>query len=539
MDKGERHKVLDVVIKGNKYFDKDTLLERLSVKKADLYQRAGRYSQVLVNADVSSMLSLYRANGFKDAKVTGSTKDTDKTAKGKALKTAAIVVTYTVDEGAQQKFGAINVTGVDASRLTMIKGLLSAEEDQPFSLLTLSGDRDAILEYYVSHGFDQAKVELKQEIESDDKQQTDVTFNVTEGQQVFIDKVLLSGVVRTKPKVVQRQLRVQAGAPLDQAALLETQRNLYNLALFNEVNAAVQNPDGDAPRKNVLVQITEARRWDVTYGAGFEAQTGTPAQVPGSRQGSTAAQNGKAGVSPRVSVDVSRINLLGTDDSLQLHASYGLLERIATLSFTNPHFLNRQQLTATLSGGYSNVQNITTFSASTEQADFRVAQKFKKADTFIYDFQFRRVSVDPNSLEVTPNLIPQLSQPVTVGGPAFTWFHDTRDPSPLDAGRGQYFSFNEFFSDKIFGSDTNFNRIDASQSSYYTFGKKKYVFARNLRVGFENTFGSAKNGTTSALGISNCAGILLSTNGTCNPIPLPEAPRRTAGSASTTRVRAT
>ena len=44
-------------------------------------------------------------------------------------------------------------------------------------------------------------------------------------------------------------MMVHAGDPLDQTALLETQRNLYGLALFNEVVAAVQNPDGDAPRR--------------------------------------------------------------------------------------------------------------------------------------------------------------------------------------------------------------------------------------------------------------------------------------------------
>ena len=69
---------------------------------------------------------------------------------------------------------------------------------------------------------------------------------------------------------------MHAGDPLDQSALLDTQRQLYDLALFNEVVSTVQNPDGDAPRKNVLLQLTEARRWDVTYGFGFEAETGTP-----------------------------------------------------------------------------------------------------------------------------------------------------------------------------------------------------------------------------------------------------------------------
>src|SRR5258706_15423841 len=88
--------------------------------------------------------------------------------------------------------------------------------------------------------------------------------------------LLLSGAERTKPKVVQSQVLVHPGDPLDQTALLQTQRNLYNIALFSEVNAAVQNPQGDAPQKNVLLQLSEAKRWNVTYGFGFEAQTGTP-----------------------------------------------------------------------------------------------------------------------------------------------------------------------------------------------------------------------------------------------------------------------
>ncbi len=524
VDQGRKHKVLAVNVMGNKYFDTDTILERLTTKKADLYIRSGRYSQALVKADVDAIQALYRANGFNRAKVNGDAKDTDTGAKGQSLKVSQIVVTYSIDEGPQQKFGSVDVKGVDPSRQAMIKSLLQTEEDQPFSLLTLSGDRDSVLSYYVSHGFDQARVEIKQEVEAEDPTATDVTLTVSEGQQVFIDQVLLSGDVRTKPSLIKSQIKVHAGDPLDQAALLETQRNLYNLALFNEVNAAVQNPAGDAPQKNVLVQLTEAKRWDVTYGFGLEAQLNTPAQVPGqTRIGSgTAAQNGKAGASPRVSVDVSRINLFGSDKSLTLHASYGLLERIATLSFTSPQLLGNRRLTATISGGYSNVQNITTFSASSQQADFRVSQAYKKADHFIYDYQFRRVAVDPNSLEVTPNLIPQLSQPVTVGGPAVTYFHDTRDPSPLDAGKGRYFSIQEFFANSKFGSDTNFNRVDITESNYYTFGKKKYVFARNLRVGFENTIGNVNASQTSTIGISNCAGTLQNTNATCNPIPLPE-----------------
>ena len=531
VDKGTRHRVTSVTLKGNKYFDTDTLQERLAVKKGDLYQRSGRYSQALVAADVDSIRAIYRANGFSHAKVTSAVKDVDGPQGGTAFKYARIDVTYTIDEGRQQKFGTVTLAGVDPSREAALKEMLQAEEDQPFSLLTLSDDRDTLLSYYVSNGFDQAKVEVQQSAQDENENNTDVTFAVTEGQQVTIDKVLISGVKRTRMKLLGSQLLVHAGDPLDQSALLETQRNLYNLALFNEVNAAVQNPTGSAPRKNVLVQVVEARRYDVTYGAGFEAQTGTPAVVPGAVRGATSAQNGKAGVSPRVSLDISRINLLGTDKSLTLHTTYGLLERVISLTFNNPRLRGNPAFNASVSGGYSNVQNISTFAASTIQFDFRVTEKVKKADNFIYDFQYRQVKVDPNSLEITPNLIPLQSQSVRVAGPAVTYFHDTRDPSPLDATRGRFFSIADFYAVSKLGSQADFNRVDVSESSYYTFGKKKYTLARNTRVGFENTFG--KTTTANANTTAACAGALLTTNPSCNPVPLPE--RLYAGGATSHR----
>ncbi|HZY74084.1 MAG TPA: POTRA domain-containing protein, partial [Edaphobacter sp.] len=371
VDRGEKHKVLAVNIDGNKYFSDDLLRERMRVQKANAYLRSGRYSPSLVAADVSSIEALYRSNGFDQVKVTTDVKDVDKGPNGKPLKAAQIRVTYTVAEGSQQKFGSINLAGVDPSRAKELRSLMNSQQGQPFSLITLSGDRDAVLGYYLSHGFDQARVEIKQEKDSGDASKVNVALNVTEGPQVFINHVLLSGIEYTKPDVVQKRILVHPGDPLDQSALLETQRSLYNTALFNEVVAAVQNPAGDAPTKNVLVQVTEAKRWNVTYGFGLEAQTGTPRrgqvseasciQLGNPNCNAGLSQEGRTGVSPRVSIDVSRINLRGTEDSMTLHGSYGLLEEIGTLTFQNPHLFGANNLSASLSGGYSNVQDITTF----------------------------------------------------------------------------------------------------------------------------------------------------------------------------------
>ena len=537
VNEGVKHKVASVTIVGNHYFDTDLLKERMQVAKADAYMRNGRYSPQLMKADTDSILALYRANGFDKATISTATRDVDTSKSGRKLKVPEIAVTVTIAEGQQQKFGTVTLTGVGSSREKDVKALLNSQPGQPYSLITLSGDRDAILDYYLSHGFEEARVAVKQQTESGEAAKMDVVLEVTEGQQVSVNQVLLSGVVHTRPSIVGKQITVHSGDPLDQSALLNTQRNLYGLALFNEVNSAVQNPDGDDPLKNVLLQLTEARRWDVTYGFGFEAETGTPqrgvinpasAILLGLSPNAVYSQNGKTGVSPRVSLDVSRINLRGTDQSLTLHSSYGLLEEVATLTLQTPHFRGKQQLSNSISGGYSNVQNITTFQASTLQGDYRITEKVKKADTLIYNFEYRRVAVNPATLQVSANLIPQLSQPVRVGGPGITWFHDTRDPSPLEAVRGSYTSVQEFFASSKFGSQANFNRADVTNSTYYAFGKHQYVLARNTRMGFETTFGTNPNA-----GSASCVGVLLETNASCNAVPLPE--RLYAGGATSHR----
>jgi outer membrane protein insertion porin family len=543
VDRGVKHKVVSVDLKGNKYFTDDLLLERMRVQKANAYQRSGRYSPALVSSDVAAIQALYRANGFDEATVTTDVKDLATSAKGKPLKAGEIAVTYTIVEGQQQKFGTVALNGVDAGRMHDVRALMNSQPGQPFSLVTLSGDRDTVLQYYLSHGFDQVKVDIRQAKQAKDVDRTDVSLNVTEGQQVFVNRVLLSGVEKTKPKIVQAQVLVHAGDPLDQTALLQTQRNLYNIALFNEVIAAVQNPTGDAPEKNVLLQLTEAKRWNVTYGFGIEAQTGTPQSGMISEASciqlminpcNTLTQEGKTGFSPRVSLDVSRINLWGTDDSLTLHSSYGLLEQVAILTLQNPQLRGNKNFSASISGGYSNIQDITTFSASTLQGDFRITQRARRRDTFIYDFLYRRVAVDPNTLQVSADLIPLLSQPVRVGGPGVTWFHDTRSPGPLDAVKGQYTTLQTFLASSKFGSQTNFWKIDGTNATYYQFGKLKYVIARSTRIGYEQSQGPNPNAGNEACANPDPQGNdLLNTNASCAAVPLPE--RLYAGGANSLR----
>ena len=63
----------------------------------------------------------------------------------------------------------------------------------------------------------------------------------------------------------------------------------------------------------------------------------------------------------------------------------------------------------------------------------------------------------------------------------------------MDAHRGTYTSFQEFLSDRLFGAQAEFNRIDASNSSYYSFDKNRFVVARNTRYGQIRAFGNGSS----------------------------------------------
>ncbi len=505
---GPRRRVQSVSVAGNHYFDSATLQDLLSVHAAGTLDRHGVYSQALVASDVSSLEAVYRNNGFAQVKVTPETSTPvtgDAQAAGPPARaeghTAALAVTYRIEEGNQFRVASVRLEGnnhVDAGRLTP---LLNTAAGQLLSPMNLAGDRDALITDYLSRGFEQVSVDVAQKAESADPNQVDVTFRITEGPQIFVRNVLLTGLHYTRPATLARAITLHEGDPLNQTALSDTQRNLYELALFNEVDAAVENPNGGETRKTVLLQAIEARRWALTYGFGFEAQTGTPQNdCAGATAGGVPCNpNGKTGVSPRVLADLTRNNLFGREESASLQGTYGLLEQKIDLLLQVPHFEGNRNFGATFSGGYANSQDITTYVASRLEAGFRITQSsqnagflFSKANTFIYEYDFRRVKVAASSLQVTPGEIEELSTAVRVAGAGLTWIRDTRD-SPLDAHRGTYTSLQEFLSVKPLGAEAEFNRLDLSNSSYYGFDHGRFVLARNTRYGQVRAFGTGSS----------------------------------------------
>jgi outer membrane protein assembly factor BamA len=262
--------------------------------------------------------------------------------------------------------------------------------------------------------------------------------------------------------------------------MLESQSQLYNLGIFNEVTMAVQNPDGEATRKNLNFQLSEARRYTFNYGVGLEVQTGQPS--------GTSNPQGETGVSPRVSFDVTRLNFRGRNHTLTLKTRYGNLEKLVLIGWEAPYLFDSENLLLNFTTFYEQTNDVKTFTAKRLEGSAQVKQNLDRATTLIYRLVYRRVATD--NLVIDPNLVPLFSQPVRVGMPVFSYIRNTRD-NDFDSRKGTFNTFDLGVASSIFGSQTDFSRLAVQNSTYHTFHKRRWVFARSTRIGVEEPFGQS------------------------------------------------
>ncbi len=509
IDPGPVHKFDLIDITGNKYFPRQILRTRLQIQPSGTFSH-GRYSGELLKNDVANLQALYVSNGFREAKIQTKVDDNYRGAENH------IAVHIHIEEGPQTLVGSLHVVGnqkIDAKAFPEF----NTAEGQPYSEQSLANDRESILDYYFNHGFSNANLEITTKPSPGQPNHEDVTYTIQEGEQFFVNRVMVAGLDHTRDYVVQREIQVVAGQPLSQQDILETQRKLYDLGIFSQVDTAVQNPDGSDPQKNVLVQAQEAKRYTFTYGLGLEFETGLPV-------GSN-SPTGSTGVSPRVGFDITRLNVGGRDQTLTFQSHVGRLQQRGLISYQVPKLFNSDLFKLVYTVFYDNSLDVSTFTSQRWEGKIDLRQQLgllkpNYSESITYRFDYRRVKASSIVSDFSPAEFSLFSLPARVGGPGFTFIRDKRD-SPLESTKGQYFTLDAFTASSYFGSQADYARVLGQDSTYYAFGpvKHKFVFARSTTLGLEQVYRSTRVLPPGACQIS---GLTNSCPSGIAVIPLPE-----------------
>jgi len=486
---GSRHRFVHLEISGNHFFDTRTIRERLFLIPKSFEFRRGRYSEALRTRDEGAITALYQSNGFRDVKVTSRMQDDYQGRKGDQAVFMDIV------EGPMYRVGNLNIIGVKQLDLSRTLTSISSQTGQPYSEFSIAIDRETIIRKYGDEGFADATFEWDA-AQGTEPNTVDLTFTIHEGERQFVRQVVVTGLDTTRPGLVNKQLRLNPGDPLSQTAMADTQRRLYDLGIFSQVNMAIQNPEGVESHRYVLYDLEEARRYSVTVGAGLEF-----GRIGGSNAVTDLSDPGGAtGVSPRLSIDVTRLNFLGTGQSVTFQGRLSTLQQRAAVSYFVPRIFNDPNFDATFSILYDDTHDVRTFRSVRREGSAQVLQRVTKPLTLFYRFSYREVTA--SQLKIDPLLLPLLAQSVRVGIASFNLVQDRRD-DPTDPHKGIYNTLDLGLASKIFGSETSFVRVLGRNATYYKIGQK-IILARQTQFGVMPAFDIPPNSDPT------------------DPIPLPE-----------------
>ena len=488
VDRGSRHKVETVGFRGNEHVDSDALAQQVAVKPHRLWLSRGKYSDKLLRQSVQSITAFYKDRGYEDVKVDPDVADRE----------PKIYVTFRITEGPQTVVENLTLQGntrISSLELTP-KGGFRLRPGQPFSPKGLADDRSHIMAAYMDRGFLNAEFDSKVARLPSDPHRVDVTYSVSEKQQVKVNEVLRVGNKQTRPSLINKTANIAPETPLSQGRLLTGESKLHELGVFDWASVEPRRPITDQSNEDVLVKVHEAGRNELSYGFGLEVArrggnvpSGTIA-LPGLPPVSSGAPNFTAAektfVSPRGSIGFTRYNVRGLAESLSISTLLSRLDQRAVATYSQPHFRG-SSWSSLFSSSIERTTENPTFAARLAEGSWQLEKPLNKDKTRRIQLRYRfRRTILSNLL--IPGLVLPQDQRLRLSTLSATWIRDTRD-KPLDANRGFYQTLDLGITPRALGSNANFVRFLGQSSYYKPFGKT--VWANRITLGLAHSFASS------------------------------------------------
>jgi outer membrane protein insertion porin family len=304
VDEGEVARIQRINIVGNQAFSEGTLLSLFVLQTPGWmtwYTKNDQYSRQKLAADIESLRSYYQNRGYLDFTV-------DSTQVSISPDKQDIFITINVTEGERYTVSDVKLGGEFVVPQAELEKLVRIKPGEAFSRERLTESTKAIAERL---GND------KNPIPEIDKEKRTVAFTimVDPGRRVYVRRINIVGNTRTRDEVIRRELRQLEGAFYDSQKLQRSKRRLDLLQFFSEIDLDTEPVAGTTDQVDVTVRVKERATGAVLFGVGFSS-------------------------ADRVilSGSISQQNLFGTGNALTLQANNGTINKVYSLSYTNPYY---------------------------------------------------------------------------------------------------------------------------------------------------------------------------------------------------------
>ncbi|MFL5295075.1 MAG: outer membrane protein assembly factor BamA, partial [Phenylobacterium sp.] len=333
IDEGAKSGVLRVNFIGNKAFSDNDLRDVVVTEQSHWYKffsSNANYDPDRLEYDKEQLRKYYRNRGFYDFRVSSAVAELSPDKNG-------FVVTYTVDEGPEYRFGRIDVeTELKKLDKNVLKALVPFQRGDTYQDEKIEQATDALTFAAGAAGF--AFVDVRPRYTANRAKGTvDVTFDVKEGPRVYVDRIDIVGNTRTLDYVIRREMNVSEGDAYNRVLVDRSKNQIRALGYFKNVD--ITETPGSAPdRTGLQVKVEEQPTGELSFSAGYSSVD----QLV-------------------IDLGVTERNFRGRGENVRARVSIGSLRQQVDFSFTEPRFLGRD-----LAAGYDAYYyryDLTQFSA--------------------------------------------------------------------------------------------------------------------------------------------------------------------------------
>ncbi|MEZ5795845.1 MAG: outer membrane protein assembly factor BamA [Defluviimonas sp.] len=404
---------------GNRAFSDRRLRQVLGTKQAGLLRQIiqrDTYVADRIEFDKQALTDFYRSRGYIDFQVLSVSQQF-------ARDRGAFFLTFDVREGLSYKFGTINVVseyeGVDAKAYEDVVRIRKGVTYSPMAVDTTISRMEAIA---LKQGVNFLNIEPR--ITRNERDQTlDVTFALTKGPRVFVERIDIEGNATTLDKVVRRQFRTVEGDPFSPREIREGAERTRALGFFT--NADVNARPGTASDQVIVdVNVDEKPTGSLNFGASYSVASG-----------------------PGFNIGLSEANFLGRGQYVSLNLSGGTNNKDSSITFIEPAFLDRD-LKFRFSAWYRTTSNDTGIADyATTKFGASPSIEFPISEQGRLELRYRASSDEVNS--VSPGSSALIKADAALGAEVtsavgYTYTYDTRI-SGIDPNNALKLSFGQDF----------------------------------------------------------------------------------------------
>ena len=305
VDSGRLYEVDEVVVTGHRAVPGTALEPLVSLEPGDpLVMRE-------LDASLGRIAEHYRQEGYATVRVEPRVEERPS---GGAAAVVRVTCAIDIVEGARTEVSSVTVAGNTFRTDAELGALIDSAVGRAYSARQAVGDRDRILALYLNAGFERAVVTVEPRFD-EGLETVDLVFQIAEGEQIFIEHVLIVGNEQIDTGSVRREITLEAGQPLGLAAVAETRRQLNALGLFRRIDIR-EFSHGGGNRRDVVIVVEEAPATRLGYGGGLELSQRLRRRTDPA--GGTSQAVEQIEFAPRGFVQIGRRNLWGKNRSIDL-----------------------------------------------------------------------------------------------------------------------------------------------------------------------------------------------------------------------------